>query len=85
LSCIRFGLVGPPILDGSAPRVATAATRLERAFRSTLEAYYKLKRGNTQQSRSGRLYWHSPQLNRTRPLCGRARPISLFTRMPSFL
>jgi hypothetical protein len=34
--------------ERSALRLATAAARLERAFHSALETYYKLKRGNTQ-------------------------------------
>ena len=43
LSRINSG--GP---ERSALRLATAAARLERAFHSALETYYKLKRGNTQ-------------------------------------
>jgi hypothetical protein len=35
-------------LDRNAPRLATAAARLERAFHSAIETYYRLKRGNTQ-------------------------------------
>jgi hypothetical protein len=41
----RFHSGGP---ERSAVRLATAAARLERAFHSALETYYKLKRGNTQ-------------------------------------
>ena len=41
----RFCSGGP---ERSTVRLATAAARLERAFHSALETYYKLKRGNTQ-------------------------------------
>ena len=43
LSRINSGMT-----ERSVPRLATAAARLERAFHSALETYYKLKRGNTQ-------------------------------------